>query len=811
MKAVKAVISLSIMLGLVFLFNQRITTIPPLGKFLDPFGGFWQNAETGNTGGEINQVITELHDSVSVTFDSRGVPHIFAQNDHDLYLVQGYLTAKDRLWQMEFQTHAAAGRISEIIGEDAIEYDRFHRRLGMVYGARQAVKGMQSDSRSWAAVQAYTAGVNSYINSLNHRTLPLEYKILDYKPEPWTPLKIGLMLKNMTNTLTGDGSDLQMTNTLDKLGSELMEKFFPKHPPYTHPVISDIQWDFEPLQPQKPTSSFKPSVMENGFHMERDPGVGSNNWAVDGSKTLSGSPMLANDPHLNLTLPSIWYEIQLSSPTVNVYGVSLPGSPSVIIGFNEQIAWGVTNTGADVMDIYEIEFQDKNREHYFHGEQWKPTWVEIEEIKVRNSQTVLDTIVHTHHGPITLKEGESAFRDLTAPEHAIRWIAHEESNEMLTFLKINRAGNYEEFVDGIKHHYAPAQTYAYADTDGNIALWSNGLFPLRWDGQGDYISDGRDPLYDWQGWIPHDHNPHIKNPAEGYVSSNNQKQTDEDYPYYLGWLFATNERGIRLDEILEQGSDIDKDFMQEIQNDNHNLHARTILPFLLEKLDDQSLNTQQLEIISNLTAWDFEMMPESKAASVFHHWWDRLYNETWSKVYGIGIEHFIKYPLRDHTVYLMLNEPDSELFTFEDSGYHLTLDNLIHDSFVATVEDMTIKHGEFGGSWNWGRVQGTNIKHLADIPGFSTGHLLTGGADGVLNATRRGNNGPSWRMVVDLEEPVRGYGIYPGGQSGNPGSSHYQQFVDDWVEGELYELLFMKSADEDHESIAYRLNLNNDH
>ncbi|MEX2398166.1 MAG: penicillin acylase family protein, partial [Balneolales bacterium] len=357
MKLAKAIVSLTFTLVLIILLNQRIGSIPPLGKFLDPISGFWQNAELAYPSGEENISIHGLKEPVRIIFDDRGVPHIFAENDHDLYLAQGFITARDRLWQMEFQTHAAGGRISEIVGKAGIEFDRFHRRIGMGYGARNVLKAMQANEQTWASVTAYSDGVNAYINSLGKSELPIEYKILDYEPELWSPIKTGLMVMNLANTLTGS-SDLEMTNTLDKLGPDLTKKLFPHDAPYFNPVLpEDTGWDFEPKQAQQPDPGFVPQVMENAYHLEQEPGIGSNNWAVDGSKTESGSPMLANDPHLNLTLPSLWYEVQLHSPTVNVYGASLPGAPAVIIGHNEHIAWGVTNTGADVMDIYEIEFQ----------------------------------------------------------------------------------------------------------------------------------------------------------------------------------------------------------------------------------------------------------------------------------------------------------------------------------------------------------------------------------------------------------------------------------------------------------------------
>ncbi|MCH9008453.1 penicillin acylase family protein, partial [candidate division KSB1 bacterium] len=359
MRLLKFAASAACMVLLIFLLNNRIGLLPPLGKFLDPFHGFWQNAETANTPVEKQLTLPDLDAPITILYDDRSVPHIFAENDHDLYFAQGYLTARDRLWQMGFQTRAAAGRLSEVLGRRTLAYDRFQRRIGMTYGARNALKAMAADSVVRRIIHAYTAGVNAYIQTLTPETYPVEYKILDYAPEEWTPLKCALLLKYMAWMLTGRSTDLKITNTLARFGAAVVHDLFPEYPENMDAVIpAGTPWRFDPVKVEKPDSGFLPRAVRAGLQFEPHSGNGSNNWVVSGKKTISGFPLLANDPHLGLSLPSIWYEVQLINPSVNVYGVSLPGVPNVIVGFNEKIAWGVTNAGADVMDWYEIKFQD---------------------------------------------------------------------------------------------------------------------------------------------------------------------------------------------------------------------------------------------------------------------------------------------------------------------------------------------------------------------------------------------------------------------------------------------------------------------
>lgn len=816
MRTAKFVLTFVAVVSLVVVLNQRIDILPPLGKFLDPFHGFWQNAETGDLPRQVELTVDGLQAPVTILYDDRQIPHIFAQNDHDLYFAQGYVTARDRLWQMEFQTRAAAGRLSEVIGPVTLEYDRFQRRIGMKYGAENTHTATEADATMRTIVNAYTEGINNYIRTLEPETYPVEYKLFDHAPEKWTPLKCALLLKYMAWMLTGRSSDLQMSNTLARFGPEVVADLFPHYPPNMKPIIPEgTRWDFQPVQVQKPDGAFKAKTANDLPPIEPHPSNGSNNWAVAGEKTASGYPLLANDPHLNLNLPSIWYELQLVSPTVNVYGVSLPGAPNVIIGFNQQIAWGVTNSEADVMDWYEIKFKDNQLTEYWYDNQWRPTHRVVEEINVRGQETVLDTVTYTHHGPVVLRPGEKPFSRQTPVLHAVRWLGHDAGEEARAFYQLNRAQNYEDYVAALAWYSCPAQNFVFADTSNNIAIWHNGKFPAKWPQQGKFIGDGTDPRYDWQGWIPHEHNPHIRNPQRGFVSSANQNPTDPPYPYYLNWYFAPYYRGARINEWLELSHNMEPEDFRIMQLDSKNLHAESVLPTLLRMLDQEGLSQAERVARNELAKWDYFSDAGKIAPTIFDVWWKKLYNAIWKDEFGQG---YMRWPHKDRTVRLIVEEPESKWFDNTHTDKLETAADLVVTTFKAAHAELVETLGYLDGSdsrsdngsgkglnarWRWGKFKGTDVLHLARIPGFGRMNLDVGGDRGIINATGR-RHGPSWRMVVALGPEVEGWGIYPGGQSGNPGSKHYDDFIEPWTKGELAELLFLRSQDDANERIVSR-------
>jgi penicillin amidase len=789
MNYVKFALSLALGVILFWVLQTRWGNIPPMGPFMDPDDGFWANAERSEPASS-DFSIDGLKDSVQVYFDDRRVPHVFAQNDYDLYYMQGYLQARDRLFQMEMQTYDAAGRLSEIIGPSLLERDKQTRRWGMVYGAEQAVAEVKKHEPSWTIFEAYSAGVNAFISSLEPQDYPLEYKLIDISPEPWTPLKIALLLKNMTRTLAAGNSDVAHSNTLAYFGEEFMEQLFDRDYDLLDPVIPSTRvWDFDRVPVEAPDTLFVPRQAKSVNPFPVPEGIGSNNWAVSGEKTASGYPILSNDPHLRLTLPSIWYEIQLHAPGVNTYGVTLLGAPGVVIGFNEEVAWGVTNVASDVLDWYEIQFQDERLEAYWHDKQWKQTTKRVEEYKVRGQGMVTDTVVYTHHGPVTKVQ---AGNEEEAPVyHAMRWIAHEPSNEIRAFYQLNRAQNYDDYVEALTHYQAPAQNFVFASQDGDIALWVNGRFPNKWDGQGRTVSDGTDPLYDWQSWIPREHHPHIKNPPRGFVSSANQESAAPDYPYYMDDVYAPFERGRRINDRLSDLDNITKEDMQELLMDNYSYHASEMLPEMLGWLEQDSLEGVALEIADSLGAWNFYNEAEYRSPSVFRNWWYELSRGILSDEYDAHVP--LRFPARDRLMQQLKESPNFWMVDNMTTDRVESIEEITTQAFLGAIEALREQYGDWSDAWDWGWVMDNHVPHLTQTNGLGTDALYSGGGAESVNATR-GTSGPSWRMIVELGPELKAWGVYPGGPSGNPGSSNYDSMVEAWRTGQLYELKFYRKA-----------------
>lgn len=807
MKWLKAILCLIFLLALVILLNTKLGPAPPVGKFLSPFTGFWQQAEAQEMAAAGNLALPGLKGEVTVRYDKNRIPHIFAQNDYDLYFGQGYVTARDRLWQMEFQTHAAAGRISEIVGDKALELDRFQRRMGMVYGAKQSLEGMLAHPDTRAMVHAYTAGINAYITGLSPKAYPLEYKLLDYAPEPWTPLKCALLLKMMAFDLAGRSDDLRMTNILKQYGPEVVRDLFPDYPFREEPIVPvGTPLEFTPLPVPATPADFDP-LRSNKIPV-REPAaeLGSNNWAVAGAKSASGYPLLANDPHLQLNLPSIWYQVQLAAPGINVYGVSIPGAPGVVIGFNQEVSWGVTNVAADVMDWYQVKFKDNSKKEYQHENQWKPVRQVIEKIKVRGGATLQDTVYYTHHGPVVYDKAEKVFNQQTPVSHALRWIAHEKSNELQTIYSLNRARNYQDFKIALQYWVAPAQNFVYADVHQDISIWPNGRFPLKWKNQGKFILDGTNSAHDWLGWIPQAHNPHVKNPAQGFVSSANQFSAGPDYPYYINWEFAPADRAIRINQRLAAMQKITPDSMRRLQNDNFNINAQTVLPVLLPHINKSTLTGIQQMAYLELEGWKYYNNPTDIAPTIFELWWQNLSKAIWHDDFKgqTGLE--MRYPNRDRTWHLITKEPQSAWFDDTTTPATETLPILARQTFISTIDSLQKQYGTINAGWQWARHKATSIQHLAKLPGFGRENISIGGGRGIVNATSE-RHGPSWRMVVALGPQVKGYGVYPGGQSGNPGSFYYDNLIQTWSQGQLPELLYLTSPTDKSDKIKATLSL----
>jgi len=806
----KAIFTFIVALLLLLLLNTKLGSIPPLAKFLDPFHGFWKNAECKKKPRTETLTLDELKGRVEIQFDEQMIPHIFAENNYDLYYAQGYITAKDRLWQLDFQTRFAAGRLSEVIGAKAIDIDTYQRRMGMVYGAENTILEMEKDPEIKEIMGAYTAGINAYIHSLKPADYPIEFKILDYQPEDWKPLNSALLLKLMSAVLTGGSTQFYMSNILSKYGPDVVKDLFPDYPFGEDPIIPEgTQWNFKPIEIPKQPTALPENTVCNQTTKQMEEGIGSNNWALAGAKTSSGYPMLANDPHLDLTLPSIWYQIQMASNDMNAYGVSIPGAPGIVIGFNANVAWGVTNVDANVMDWYRIKFKDHSQQEYWYDNKWNSVKSRIETIAVRGGKTIVDTIYYTHHGPIVYLNNQKpkglSTCDNIPVGHALRWIAHDPSNDIRTFYMLNRAKNYTDYREALVNYTAPAQNFIFASVDNDIAITSSGYFPLKWDNQGKFLLDGSDPANDWHGRIPVDQNPTVKNPSRNFVSSANQRPTDATYPYYLNWEFANYERAHRINQRLSVMTRASVDSLRSLQNDNYSVLAEDILPILLSAIDIKSLNATESKGFEMLRKWDKCFHADAIAASIFELWQKDISAKTWADQFDVKNVP-MRYPSRDKLVELIVKEPNSNWFDDNRTPQKETRDDIIRAAYKFAVDSLQRKYGAISGDWKWGNVKHTHVPHLAQIAGFGSKFLNNGGSKTSVNATSE-RNGPSWRMIVALGKSVKAYGVFPGGESGNPGSFYYDDMVDSWSSGKLNELVYLQSKDEKSERIISKWEL----
>jgi penicillin amidase len=808
MKYLGVFICLGISVALAVVLSLPIGQAPPLGALLSPFHGFWQNAYSEDDLALDQVALSGLSVPVEVLYDEHLIPHLFAANEKDLFQVQGFVTAQHRLWQMEFQTMAAAGRLSEIVGPQALDYDRMQRRKGLTFGAEAGLVYIQKeDPETFRLIVAYAEGVNQYISSLTDGRLPLEYKLLNYRPEPWSAYKTVLLLKYMADMLVGD-KDLEFTNLRQLIGAEWMEKLFPDFPTENDPVIeASKKWLFQPLPVTKPENIIYPdSTLLIDPLPSPESGIGSNNWAISGKKTKNGHPILANDPHLSLNMPSLWYAMQLSTPEYSVKGATLPGALGVISGFNESIAWGVTNATRDLRDWYAITFKGVEREEYFYDGQWRQSEKGIEEIKVKNEISYFDTIIYTHYGPVVYDDSFRANGQKV--NFALKWTAHDGSNEQRTFLALNRGKDHDDFLEALDHYVAPAQNFVFASSSGDIAIKVQGKFPLKWEGQGKYLMDGSNPAFEWQGFIPSDQNPSTLNPERGFVSSANQHSVDPSYPYYIFDPSFEHYRNRRLNNRLKELTRISIEDMKALQFDNFHLHASEALPVMLAFLLEERtspLIPEEEGLLKELQKWNFYTSPRQSEPPLFTEWWNALEEMVWGKWKKAGRP--VLFPNNYQTTQLLREEPESNIFDDPDTPKKETGGYWVEQSFKTMAKTIRERR-EKGEDPSWAAYKKTSIQHLVpNFKAFGYFNVPTGGGRGVLNATSE-RHGASWRMVVEMGEEVKAFGIYPGGQSGNPGSKFYGNFIKKWSNGDYLKFDLREKEDVDQKLFITTFNPN---
>jgi len=818
MRWIPFILSSLITIVLIYALNRSWGGTPPIGRLLSPQHGVWQNAEPADADFNIEIQAPQLKDRVEVYLDERMVPHIFAQNEADAFFVQGYVHAKFRLWQMDFQTRAAAGKLSEILGagpDDAIlNFDRNMRRLGMVYSAEIAVEEAKKDPATNTAVASYTDGVNYYINNLKKSQYPIEYKLLNYEPEQWSFLKTALFLKYMSLDLAGREDDFEMTNAKSIFTKEDFNLIYPITQDSLDPIVpKGSVFDAAGLKLTVPAVAdslyydYKYDSLQIVPGVKPDPGNGSNNWAVAGTKTQSGRPILCNDPHLSLNLPSLWFEMQIHTPQFNSYGATFPGAPCIIIGFNDNIAWGFTNGMRDVRDYYEITYKDESRSQYLFNNEWLNTSWRVDTIKTKGRVDMIDSVAYVKLGdatcPVMYDHSYTGGRTKGDRHFAVRWKAHDPSNEQKLFYALNHAKTYAEYSEAVKNLQTPGQNIVFSAKTGEVAIWCQGSWPGKWYRQGDFVMPGSDTSFLWQGMIPQPENPHqiITGTGDrGFVSSANQYPTDTTYPYYLGGSYPPY-RGLIINRYLSSMSGITPDMMKQLQVENYNVFAEMARPMLLKNIDETSLDNDEKKYLDIFKSWNLRNDVQEKGITVFSQWFDSLEVEVWRDEFK-QTDLALVWPdestlleglLRDSAFKFInnINTPESETLPF-----------VVTAAFKKAVKNLKVLESE--DRLEWARFKATGVRHLLRQGPLSRLKLAIGGGTHIINATKD-YHGPSWRMIVHLTDDIEAYGIYPGGQSGNPGSKYYDNFVDNWAAGQYATLWLMKKGEENDKRVVGKM------
>jgi penicillin amidase len=750
--------------------------LPALGRFLSPFQGVWQSVTPDTTSYHLQGMIRK---PVRILFDDRDVPHIYAGNLEDALYAQGYLHASNRLFSMDISTRSAAGQLSEIIGTRTLAIDRKQRERGFLWSAEIKAKSWENDQQKKSLFDAYIQGVNDYVHSLDYKDWPLEYKILSHAPVEWSYNHCALMLTNMAISLSLGEDDLEYTTAKAKLTPEEFAFLFPDHNPKESPVIpSEKKWDFEAVRQNMPAPSNFQEMEGSDKDSRKEDLNGSNNWAIASRKTRNGFPILANDPHLSLTLPNIWYEVEIHTPDMDVHGVSLPGLPLIVIGFNEHIAWGSTNSGQDVLDWFNITWKDSIRHEYMLDGKFVSAALRPEYIKVRGAAPVMDTIRYTHWGPVTHTDEHK--------DMAMKWIGHQKTpiNDLDYLLKINKAKNLTEYRDAVAAFQYPAQNKIFASTQGDIAISVAGIMPLRPSGLGETVTNGDRKANDWQQFIPFAHAPFVVNPARGFVASANQVPADETYPYpLLGKRYFEDYRNRVINSILDTAQAVTIEDMKQMQQNNYNLQAAELLPLLLKALNEGAcLSETDKKWYEEIKNWNYECHRDSLSPVLYDLWYQEFEKMTWDELENLGV----MLPEEWRVIEIVRDHPDhkyfDELLTKDKVE---TVQDIACASFRAMVNAYQNLHEDE--AKDWGHYKHSHIPHLARFPGFGVDFINASGGKHIVNAMSK-TQGPSWRMIVELSQPPKAWVNYPGGQSGDPASPHYKDMLEHYFDGQYFEV-----------------------
>jgi penicillin amidase len=742
--------------------------------------------------------------NVEILSDDYGVPHIRAQSEEDAYVAVGFLHAQQRMWQMELMRRVGQGRLSEILGEPALKTDKLFRTLNLHRTAHQLTELLDPPTRS--ALEAYARGVNAFLES--HRSdLAIEFDLLNIIPEPWQIEHSLLITRLMAWELNhARWVDLLQNKLVQKFGEAKARELFPGYPPDGSLILKS----FVP-------GARSPKISEQLFDAERSYATlmgfdgmesGSNSWVVSASKSTTGKPILANDPHLMLLNPARWFELHVSAPGLNVSGTTIAGIPFVVIGHNERIAWGLTNAMFDDEDFYieQVDSLEHPTQYRFNNE-WRKVEEAVDTIVVKDAKPVFFSIYRTHRGPIVNKIEAGATNE--ANLISMRWMGHELTEESDAFYKINRAQNWEEFEQGVRLFSVPAQNFVFADVDGNIGFHTGGRLPIVKARGATLPFPGWTDEFDWKNFVPFNQMPNTYNPAEGFVATANNKPVGDEYPFYISNNWEPSWRADRITEFLSELPQVSIDDTKRLQNDLVSLHARALVPLILHAFEQvEVLHPDVKTALSYFRNWNFEMRPEDVSTTLFQSWFvkvvfNTLHDELGSELFGL-YDTLASTPLKVITAMLA----DSTATWFDNIGTetHESRDDIVRKSLVDAIQSLK---GSLGGElkeWQWQRLHKLTFTHvfgenamLKSI--FNRGPFPTGGSHSTVNVGyfRMSNPfkhtvGASTRQIFDLSNWDNSRAVTAPGQSGHPYEKHFDDQTKLWLNGAYRTMPFSREA-----------------
>ncbi len=777
------------LIGLLVALNLSYGGLAPPGELIEPWNGLMRTARQATHPESAEVRLAGLAGDVTVLRDERGVPHIFARSEGDAVQALGFVVAQDRLFQLFFIPMAASGRLSELFGASTISADRYLRSTGMEMGAAANLRRIEAEGgEEKMLIDRYAAGVNAVLRSLSDVDLPFEFRLFGYRPARFEPIDVLRLLEYMTFDLTFRTDRPGYDALRRSIGQEAFTDLFAPDTLFTRPIVpdnrspstrgsaplfGDLSAASKALRQYALAQEALRGTIAEGFI----DGKGSNNWAVAGSRSTTGAPILAGDMHLGLTLPAIWYEVQMVTPTFNSYGVTFPCAPLPVEAFNDRLGWTFTNTGTDQIDYYALALDGSGR-RYQAGGAWHDLTFRPDTIFVRGAAPVIDTLVFSDLGPVLIEDGEAT---------AFRWTGHAPSRALSALLGMNRAGSLDDFTEATRKWDAPMQNILYADIFGNIAIRATGRLPRRGP-EAVSLGAAGDAEGAWNETIPFDELPSSINPERGWLASMNQDPVGAGQKDYLGYLWAPPYRSMRIESLMASKRQHSVEDLMRYQADVHAVQRDLIVPLLdtLSGLTDRAQGLQRL-----LRAWDGDTGVDRPEPLVLYVFLELLGDAAWDEA---AFRNSGRRPPESTLLRLLYEDPASVWLDRPATPAVEHASDLLAQTLEATADTLRARYGADVSGWRWGDHHHIVFKHITEsealrplwrgpyeFPGF----MSTLSPAGALTTT----HSASWRVVVDFSAvPPKGFGVYPGGQSGNPASPFYDLHLPAYLAFEHYPL-----------------------